>query len=873
MKTKTLKAEVMKASFYYTLHLTTMSAPFYTSEKLESQNPKWAEIAMGDLTCRVNTAVNGIVIRLWLHREGEPDHVVTVWGVYFSGLVYLGPKLSLDPAVLNFNTIVFHMHGGYFTAFECFKEAPLKIRNTTVTVNAAEAQPSYNVNLLLRLHTFQQAIKKQMLAAQHLREKIAVGGFTATESRENAVLRHLLNKSCPKVPERQEMLRVRKEVELVRFRVSMLSHEKSRKQAELQELEKTKSALVETSQDRGLELMNRYQHLHKDMEHLKEWKKNFADMREALLLTIAQLNFRQKQLISELNLIYPIVQMPNNKYTICGVHLPNSEDFAGNDEVMISVALGFVAHLVQMISIFLQVPLRYPITHFGSRSKIVDHVAEKIPDKDREFPLFSRGKDKLQFNYGVYLLNKNIAQLRWYLNLPTQDLRATLSNLTTLLHFRPGSNMLESHHRTLSGSSLDLRSSSQNVSPVGSLQVGGCQRQPPGGTTRHFEKGHRVCKSMGNSELGYQTRTSDPEVQSAKDFTATVTVNNGVVTSLSYSLDKGLDEYEEIKKAENTLRHTEATITNQQRATGNLAHVGSEPILTQNLNKMIMHRDHDTASSGDEAQKCFLQNWQSYGPAPVCSDEDTDVLHNSTGLSDENFSSIHMDMNKSREHTIQKTDFDTYLVQMRPQDDVNGCSWDHSLQKIITPLPAVHNINSVEDRACVNLRNVHQKSDIMSPVDKGSMQNGGRATPENIWGVQESATFQSSQNECPVGGQNINALHTSTLQNVTAINSSLIAALKSDKEMGPQEDSTFSDAFKVPGVPVLREVCNEAMGMKQLSCKDNSELEKLVGLGDILQSSIVDSVLTSRTEALASRTASFNLVRTRHSSSLEDAPL
>jgi hypothetical protein len=60
LKSKTLKAELLKASFYYTLHLTTMSAPFYTSEKLESQNPKWAEIAMGDLTCNVNTAVNGM---------------------------------------------------------------------------------------------------------------------------------------------------------------------------------------------------------------------------------------------------------------------------------------------------------------------------------------------------------------------------------------------------------------------------------------------------------------------------------------------------------------------------------------------------------------------------------------------------------------------------------------------------------------------------------------------------------------------------------------------------------------------------------------------------------------------------------------------
>jgi hypothetical protein len=60
LMTRKLKAEVIKASFYYTLHLTTMSAPFYTSEKLESSNPKWADIEIRDLTCHVNTAVNGM---------------------------------------------------------------------------------------------------------------------------------------------------------------------------------------------------------------------------------------------------------------------------------------------------------------------------------------------------------------------------------------------------------------------------------------------------------------------------------------------------------------------------------------------------------------------------------------------------------------------------------------------------------------------------------------------------------------------------------------------------------------------------------------------------------------------------------------------
>lgn len=53
------------------------------------------------------------------------------------------------------------------------------------------------------------------------------------------------------------------------------------------------------------------------------------------------------------------------------------------------------------------------------------------------FPLFARSKDKLQFHYAVYLLNKNIAQLRWYCGLPTTDLRATLPNLATLINIKP----------------------------------------------------------------------------------------------------------------------------------------------------------------------------------------------------------------------------------------------------------------------------------------------------------------------------------------------------------------------------------------------------------------------------------------------------
>ena len=39
----------------------------------------------------------------------------------------------------------------------------------------------------------------------------------------------------------------------------------------------------------------------------------------------------------------------------------------------------------------------------------------------------------MRFEYAVYLLNKNIAQLRWHCDTPTSDLRPTLTNLGSLL--------------------------------------------------------------------------------------------------------------------------------------------------------------------------------------------------------------------------------------------------------------------------------------------------------------------------------------------------------------------------------------------------------------------------------------------------------
>lgn len=431
------KKKRKKLSYYYTLHLSAMSSPFYTSEHLESENPKWSELEIN----REYGSANGVVIRLWAHIPDEDDDdVITVWGVYFSGLVYIGPRLTCtDATSLSVNAIILHMHGGYFTAPHCFiNPHPVTPRTLSIQLPTVQVKPSYTVKLLLRLQSLQHAIKKETEATSALREQISLGMFTypnesSSSSRGSATLRKLLSKQAPPKAHPHEILAVKKEIEMVKFKVKLLGEQRDILQLAVQKKLTEKNNILEKNQDRESELMENLFCLRRESEKKRELKVQLNECKSQLLQTTALVDLRRRELISELAYIYPIAQLPDGKYTIRDVHLPNSEDFEGKDELMISVALGFVAHLVQMISYFLNVPTRYPICHFGSRSKIIDHITDNIPDKEREFPLYSRGKERHSFNYGVYLLNKNIAQLRWYCGLTTSDLRHTLPNLQALM--------------------------------------------------------------------------------------------------------------------------------------------------------------------------------------------------------------------------------------------------------------------------------------------------------------------------------------------------------------------------------------------------------------------------------------------------------
>lgn len=133
-----------KSSLYYTLHLTSMSAPFYTSDKLESpKNAIWPEI---NCQAIVKSTAHSVCIRVWqqsnsvdrqqsldkteaaLSANKTDDKMLFLWGVYFSGLVPITKRTDVK---LRENALVFHIHGGFFTAADCLlpESVPMQLES------------------------------------------------------------------------------------------------------------------------------------------------------------------------------------------------------------------------------------------------------------------------------------------------------------------------------------------------------------------------------------------------------------------------------------------------------------------------------------------------------------------------------------------------------------------------------------------------------------------------------------------------------------------------------------------------------------------------------------------------------------------------
>lgn len=393
---------------YFTLHLCLgdrISRDFYKSEVIrDSLNPTWRSLDFGMLPDLLDTSVSCFVVRIWGGQE-EHYQLLIEWKVNLDGLRYTGQQIrSRYP-----NEIIFGLNDGYYAADFDHKDSSERKKNSLLHVEQTLVRNSYSVFSLLRLHTAQRAIKQTQVTVQKIGKEIEEKLRTTA--------------ACTERKKERECMQLRLAVlrsELER-QTKALARETDLRQKERAQLQKKEESF--SAQHDSLKL---------EKESLTKLQKECTAKREQLLKSNAQLTFRCRQLLSELSYIYPIDVTNQTDYVICGVKLPNSEDFQAKDDGSVAVALGYTAHLVLMISCFLQIPLRYPVIHKGSRSSIKDTITDRLTEKEREFPLYPRG-ERFHFEYGVYLLNKNIAQLRYQHGLTTPDLQQTLPNLKNFL--------------------------------------------------------------------------------------------------------------------------------------------------------------------------------------------------------------------------------------------------------------------------------------------------------------------------------------------------------------------------------------------------------------------------------------------------------
>ncbi|KAI9278965.1 UV radiation resistance protein and autophagy-related subunit 14-domain-containing protein [Phascolomyces articulosus] len=439
---------------YLTLHLSTEEAAFFKSETIPNTvNPTFRALDSSQWTSSSSSSwydgvQTEIVIRLWARHSfpesatavrsddhyAQHDHptksrrpsqpteeyqLLLEWHIDLNALAFVGRTLQDPPSPFPENTLLLEFEDGLYTApdivskiinqskrsslIDPYGENDQASIDTEHSIN--KFKRSYTFNNLLKVNTLKQCIFDTQKSADQVRQDIS--DILMNEDHRFRLARERDQRQCKLEGIEGELVKEKNSIRIGRQRIvemkKLLEKRKSELDKSHQRLETEKEDLKDNEQ-----LLERSIHTHEQIFH--------------------QLNRRKKELVADLFSIYPIEQSFDDIHQFCirDIYLPNSVYTGCNDE-SIATALGFTAHLVSMLAFYLDIPLRYPIRPMGSRASIKDPVSSI--SGPTEFPLYAKGVDRYRFEFGVFLLNKNIEQLMNAYGLIVIDLRYTLPNI------------------------------------------------------------------------------------------------------------------------------------------------------------------------------------------------------------------------------------------------------------------------------------------------------------------------------------------------------------------------------------------------------------------------------------------------------------
>eukprot|EP00729_Bicosta_minor_P007884 gene7884-11655_t len=447
-------------SSYITLHTTKDAKPFYKSEIVsDTTNPTWQHldpakvwgghpaVAVQHITSPSSSnsivggnnhgndwpvspptaaaATNGeagAAVPTGAHQDGgrsaapeEEDDgfsLLVEWDVELYGLEFLAEKMEEAAVAHPKDSLVFGMRGGFYWAPDrpvaAGGDPPTPLPGYSfLKVSKAKVKKAYTKSSFQRITVLQRAIQKKQ-----------------------ATLAETKAETCRVLEARLNAQRVTREAEQIRTRVRLLRGEEKEQGLKLKKAHGELRALRQSADKRAASLQSARRTSEHNTAHLVAMRSKYKESLDLLHQASAMVTIRQTRIILQLHTIYPVEQLSPSLFTICSMELPSAErSTASNaDEEAVATALGYTAHFVVMIA----------------KSSIRDDIDLTLPDKDREYPLYSKGKEKASFEQGVALLNKNIQQLvDACVKMGTvYDPNATLPNLRLLMKHYESLNQL-----------------------------------------------------------------------------------------------------------------------------------------------------------------------------------------------------------------------------------------------------------------------------------------------------------------------------------------------------------------------------------------------------------------------------------------------
>lgn len=398
------------ADTWVSIHSAGNPEPVYISEVIErSMNPSFAFFDLDNTDPHIARSEEGTV-RVWAKTSNADEYCLLVeLDLNLRSLQFIGRTLENFHHPLPQNCILLHLSDGIYTSFT---DLPADTRSEVdhlIDHKEGLRRPGAPFDALMQLANLDECIQDAVKVRMQLEDDI------------NKIISdaHLLGVDDDEISE--------PESDDPRTEAALTVEQKH-----LRQLTKRRDEKQESLTKRRKALTECHEELAKTRRLIEERGKSCQEVENLLQQTDKDATGQVRRICEALLTIYPIEPIKGRtlQFTIRGIHLPNS-NYNDTNRDEIAAALGFSAQLVHHLSLYLSVPLPYPIEPFGSSSFISDPVS--IGLSQRRYPLHPTTVP-YKFEYGVFLLNKDIEFLMNRARLRVLDIRHTLPNLKYLLY-------------------------------------------------------------------------------------------------------------------------------------------------------------------------------------------------------------------------------------------------------------------------------------------------------------------------------------------------------------------------------------------------------------------------------------------------------